>query len=111
MSTERDYNGVTIKESWSFVAFCAKYGKPKFANNLVNPATGEVFNALAFPTSPNKPNAEDGKYDWCHFGYSTQGMTAKDIITQREDLKVGLNSNNKLTLFKQSANAWEDLNW
>lgn len=98
---EKNYNGVTIERSWSFVAFAQEFGTPKLAK-CVNHETGEEFNAVAFE------NQSTGELTFCHFGYSTEGMSARDISQQRDNLKVGLNSNGKYSLYKQD-NAWETI--
>lgn len=95
---EKNYNGVTVLKTWSLVGFAKEFGKLKFAKDQVNKSTGEVFDSLVFDN--------DGKLTWCHFGYSTQGMTAQDILREKDSLQVGLNSNGKYTLFKPE-NAWE----
>lgn len=102
MTTERNYNGVTIEKTWSFIAFAKQFGKPKLAP-CVNHDTGETFKSLVFDN--------DGELTWCHFGYSTAGMTGKEIAAEVDNLKVGLNSSGKYTLFKQGENAWEDIEW
>lgn len=99
MST-REYNGVTIEKSWSFMAFAQEMGTPKFAK-CTNKETGEMFECLAFEN-------ENNELTFCHFGYSTQGMTARDISREKNNLKVGLNSSGKYTLYKQE-NAWETI--
>ena len=93
MSTEKNYNGVEITKSWSFLAFAREFGRPKFAKGCVNKTTGEVFDTLVFDN--------DGDLTFCHFGYSTEGMSAQDIRDQKEDLKVGLNTSGKYTLYKE----------
>lgn len=93
---EKNYNGVTIEKSWSLVGFAKEFGTAKFAT--CTNKKGEEFNCLAF-------EKENGELTFCHFGYSTQGMSAIDIASNKEDLKVGLNSNGKYTLYKQE-NAW-----
>jgi hypothetical protein len=93
----KNYNGVTIEKSWSLVGFAKEFGTPKFAN-CTNNETGEQFNCLAF-------EGQDGELTFCHFGYSTEGMTIRDIINEKDNLKVGLNSNGKYSLYKQE-NAW-----
>lgn len=98
---EKNYNGVTIERSWSFVAFAQEFGTPKFAK-CVNHETGEEFNAIAF----EHPETKD--ITFCHFGYSTEGMTAKQISQDKENLKVGRNSNGKYSLYRQD-NAWETI--
>ena len=102
MATERNYNGVTIKKTWSFIAFAKQFGKPKLAP-CVNHDTRETFKSLVFDNN--------GELTWCHFGYSTAGMTGKEIAAEANNLKVGLNSSGKYTLFKQGENAWEDIEW
>jgi hypothetical protein len=97
MSEVKNYNGVTIEKSWSLVGFAKEFGTAKFAT-CKNKETGEDFNCLAF-------EKEDGELTFCHFGYSTQGMSISDIVADKADLKVGLNSNGKYTLYKQE-NAW-----
>ena len=98
---ERNYNGVTIERSWSFVAFANEFGKPKLAK-CVKHETGEEFNAVVFE------NQSTGELTFCHFGYSTAGMSAREISQQKDNLKVGLNSNGKYSLYKQD-NAWETI--
>lgn len=93
----KNYNGVTIEKSWSLVGFAREFGTAKFAT-CTNKETGEEFNCLAFENA-------DGELTFCHFGYSTQGMSVGDIVAGKADLKVGLNSNGKYTLYKQE-NAW-----
>ena len=93
----KNYNGVTIEKSWSLVGFAREFGTAKFAT-CTNQKTGEEFNCLAFENA-------DGELTFCHFGYSTQGMTASDIAANKADLKVGLNSSGKYTLYRQE-NAW-----
>lgn len=93
----KNYNGVTIEKSWSLVGFAREFGTAKFAT-CTNKETGEEFNCLAFENA-------DGELTFCHFGYSTQGMSVSDIAASKADLKVGLNSNGKYTLYKQE-NAW-----
>lgn len=97
MATTDKYNGVTINKSWTLKAFAKEFGTPKFAT-CTNKDTGEQFNCLAF-------EAEDGELTFCHFGYSTDGMTAREISKEADDLKVGLNSSGNYTLYKQE-NAW-----
>lgn len=97
MNTEKNYNGVTVEKSWSLVGFAKEFGTPKFAT-CTNKDTGELFNCLAF-------EAADGELTFCHFGYSTEGITAREISENKDVLKVGLNTNGKYTLYKQE-NAW-----
>ena len=92
MAQEDIYNGVTIERSWSLVAFAKENGLPKFREDVNK--DGEVFNSLSFP------EAVGGRV-FCHFGRSTQGMTMADIIKEKDNLKIGLNSNGKYTLYKQ----------
>lgn len=95
----KNYNGVTIEKEWSFVAFAKEHGTPKLAR-CTNGETNEEFETLAFDNN--------GEITWCHFGYSTQGMSVKDIVNEKDDLKVGLNSNGKFTLYK-TQNAWKTI--
>ena len=94
---ERDYNGVTIEKSWSLVGFAKEFGTPKYAT-CTNKETGEQFNCLAFENT-------DGELTFCHFGYSTEGFGIQDIMREKNNLKVGLNTNGKYSLYLQ-ANAW-----
>ena len=86
----KNYNGVTIEKSWSLVGFAKEFGTPKFAE-CTNKETNEKFNCLAF-------ESPEGELTFCHFGYSTEGMTIRDIINDKDNLKVGLNSNGKYSL-------------
>jgi len=97
MAQEKNYNGVTIVKSWSLLGFAKEFGTPKFAT-CKNKETQKDFNCIAF-------EAENGDLTFCHFGYSTEGMGIKDIIREKDNLKVGLNSNGKYSLYKQE-NAW-----
>lgn len=94
MAEDINYNGVTIERSWSLMAFAKENGLPEFCEN-VNKETGEEFNSLVFP------DAEEGVI-FCHLGHSTQNMTMEEIEEQADQLKVGLNSNGKYTLYKRS---------
>lgn len=93
MAAENNYDGVTIERSWSLVAFAKENGFPKYREGDVNKTTGEVFNSLSFP------DAVGGRI-FCHFGRSTQGMSMEDIVAQKDQLRVGYNSNGKYTLYK-----------
>lgn len=97
---EKNYNGVKIEKSWSFMAFANEKGTPKMAK-CTNKETGEEFECLAFEN-------EEGDITFCHFGYSTEGMTAREISKDKDHLKVGLNSNGKYSLYRQD-NAWETI--
>ena len=90
---ENNYNDVKVEKSWSLIAFAKENGLPKLRED-VNKETGEIFNSLSFP------NAIGGRI-FCHFGKSTQGMGMDEIIKEKDNLKVGLNSNGKYTLYKQ----------
>lgn len=96
---EKNYNGVTVEKTWSFLAFAQQFGQPKMAK-CTNKETGEIFNSVAFD--------KGGDITFVHFGYSTAGMNAQQISAEKNNLKVGLNSNGKYTLFKQD-NAWETI--
>ena len=96
---EKNYNGVTIEKSWSLLAFAKEYGTPKLAK-CVNKETGEQFDTLAFD--------KNGDITFCHFGYSTQGMTARELAADKDKIRIGLNSNGKYTAYKQD-NAWETI--
>lgn len=98
----KNYNGVKIEKSWSLVSFAKEFGTPKIAP-CVNHETGECFKSIVFDNN--------GELTWCHFGYSTEGMTGKEIIRERESLKVGRTTSGKYTLYKQGENAWEELEW
>lgn len=94
MATENNnYNDVKVEKSWSLVAFAKENGLPKLRTDI-NKETGKEFDSLSFP------DAIGGRV-FCHFGRSTQGMTMDDIIAEKDNLKVGLNSNGKYTLYKQ----------
>lgn len=101
----RNYNGVTIERSWSFVAFAEEFGTPKLAK-CTNKETGEQFECVAFEKKNERGEVEN--ITFCHFGYSTEGMSAKQISQQKDSLKVGLNSNGKYSLYKQEG-AWETI--
>lgn len=94
MEKKNLYNGVTIKQSWTLLAFAKTNGLPKF-KEYINKDTGESFSALNFPDAP------EGKI-FCHFGNSTEGMTMRDIVQEASELRVGLNSNGKYTLYKEA---------
>lgn len=102
MATEKNYNGVTIEKSWSFVAFAKEFGTPKIAP-CANHETGETFKSLVFD--------KGGELTWCHFGYSTTGMTGREIAQEKDSLKVGLTTAGKYTLYKQGEAAWEEIVW
>lgn len=97
MQNKINHNGVTIEKSWTLMGFAKEFGTPKFAT-CTNSETGEQFNCIAFEN-------EEGELTFCHFGRSTQGMSARDISQEKSSLKVGLNSSGNYTLFKQE-NAW-----
>ena len=90
---ENNYNDVKVEKSWSLIAFAKENGLPNLRDD-VNKETGEIFKSLSFP------NAVGGRI-FCHFGKSTQGMGMDDIIKEKDNLKVGLNSNGKYNLYKQ----------
>lgn len=92
-TVENNYSDVTIEQSWSFVNFAKENGMPKFCT-YTNKESGEDFDTIVFPDGP------EGRI-FCHFGKSTQGMGVKDIIKEKDDLRVGLNSNGKYTLYKE----------
>lgn len=84
-------NNVTIEQSWSLLAFAKENGLPKIRED-VNKETGEQFTSLCFDDGPQ------GRV-FCHFGRSTQGFGIEEIQKQKDNLRVGLNSNGKYTLY------------
>ena len=90
---EKNYHGVEITKSWTLVAFAKEFGTPKFAT-CKNKETGEEFKCLAF-------EAENGDLTFAHFGYSTEGMTPAEIKAQKDDIKVGLSTSGKYSVYKQ----------
>jgi len=92
-------NNVKIVKSWSLMAFAKEFGTPKFAP-FENKATGEKFNSLVFDN--------EGDLTFCHLGKSCQNMDSRDIVREKNNLKVGLNSNDKYTLYKENS-SWETL--
>lgn len=99
MENLEKYNGVKVVKTWSLLAFAKEFGKPKFAT--CKNAEGERFNCLAFD--------KDGDITFCHFGYSTANISPNEIIRDKDSLCVGLNTNNKYTLFKRGESSWTDL--
>ena len=98
---EKNYNNVTVERSWSFVGFAKEFGTPKLAK-CKNSTTGEEFDALAFDKGDGSP------LTFCHFGYSTQGMSARELVRDKDVIRIGLNSNGKYTAYRQD-NAWQTL--
>lgn len=96
----KNYNGVTIEKSWTFVQFAKEFGTPKLAKNLVNKETGEIFDSVVFDNN--------GELTFCHFGYSTADMDIQDIRKEKNNLKVGLNTSGKYTLYKSNG-GWEEI--
>lgn len=93
------YNDVKVVKTWSFKAFAKEFGTPKFAK--CKNGSGEVFNTLAFD--------KNGEITFCHFSYSTQGFTKSDVQKHIDDIKIGLNTNNKYTAYIQGENSWEEI--
>ena len=92
-------NDVKIVKSWSLMAFAKEFGTPKFAP-FKNKTTGEEFKSLVFDN--------EGKLTFCHLGKTCQNMAGQDIVREKENLRVGLNSNDKYTLYKENS-SWETL--
>lgn len=94
-------SNVTIKQSWSFVAFAETHGTPKFAN-CKNNSTGEAFNAITFE--------KDGEIKvWAHLGDTVANFTHADFQREVKNLKVGLNTSGNYTVYKQGDNAWKTI--
>lgn len=86
-------NQVTVQKSWSFLAFVKEFGKPEYLTST-NKITGEVFHSIGFR------DRETNNLTLCHFGATTQDYSKQDIVENKKDLMVGLNSNGKYTLYK-----------
>lgn len=91
MQNNNLYNDVVIEQSWSLLAFAKENGLPKIRED-VNKETGESFTSLCFDDGPK------GRV-FCHFGRSTQGFGIEEIQKQKDNLRVGLNSNGRYTLY------------
>lgn len=95
----------TIKNSWSFLAFCSAFGQPKLAH-FTNGETGEQFSSVMFIKNEGQANEQK---TLCNFSEKLGQLTAKEVSARKHDLQVIQNSDDKFYICNKGAQAWEDI--
>ena len=95
----------TIKNSWSFLAFCSAFGSPKLAH-FTNGETGEEFCSVMFIKNEGQVNESK---TLANFSEKLGQMTAREVSAKKHDLQVIENSEGKFYICNKGSNAWEDI--
>lgn len=95
----------TIKNSWSFLAFCSAFGSPKLAH-FTNGETGEEFCSVMFIKNEGMSNESK---TLANFSEKLGQMTAREVSAKKHDLQVIENSEGKFYICNKGSNAWEDI--
>lgn len=101
---------MAIINSYSWSAFKALKGTPKYATGLVNSQSGDVFTALAFehPTQLT----QDKKPSLCFVSFAEKlgVLTPQQLKEQVNDLQIVENEEGRFTLCKKGENGgWETI--
>lgn len=80
-----------FSKTWTLTEFSKEFGPMQFSDNQINSDTKEVFTSCRFIKNKNKT--------YVNFHKSLGVLTKEEIIQKKDDLRVGLNMNDKYVLF------------
>lgn len=76
---------------WTLTKFSREFGPMQYSDNQVNSDTKEVFTSCRFIKNNN--------ITYVNFHKSLGVLTKEEILQKKDDLRVGLNMNDKYVLF------------
>lgn len=80
-----------FSRTWTLTEFSREFGPMQYSNNQVNSDTKEVFTSCRFIKNNN--------ITYVNFHKSLGVLTKEEILQKKDDLRVGLNMNDKYVLF------------
>ena len=90
-----------FSKTWTLAEFTREFGTMQYSNNQVNPDTGEIFTSCRFIKNNTKT--------YVNFHKSLGVLTKKEILQKKDDLKVGLNMNDRYIFFIGKAGSLENV--
>lgn len=90
-----------FSKTWTLTEFSREFGSMQFSDNQINSDTGEVFTSCRFIKNNNKT--------YVNFHKSLGVLTKEEILQKKDDLRVGLNMNDKYVLFIGKAGSLDNV--
>ena len=90
-----------FSRTWTLAEFSREFGSMQFSDSQINSDTGEVFTSCRFIKNNNKT--------YVNFHKSLGVLTKEEILQKKDDLRVGLNMNDKYVLFMGKAGSLDDV--
>lgn len=90
-----------FSKTWTLTEFSREFGSMQFSDNQINSDTGEVFTSCRFIKNNNKT--------YVNFHKSLGVLTKEEIQQKKDDLRVGLNMNDKYVLFIGKAGSLDNV--
>lgn len=90
-----------FSRTWTLAEFSREFGSMQFSDSQINSDTGEVFTSCRFIKNNNKT--------YVNFHKSLGVLTKEEILQKKDDLRVGLNMNDKYALFMGKAGSLDDV--
>lgn len=92
---------LTIKNSWSLIAFAKEFGPKMQVGEFVNKETGEDFKSCIFTNGETKT--------FVAFSSKMGPLSPREIAAQKNELQVVQLESGNYSLCKQGKNTWEDV--
>lgn len=86
---------------WTLTEFSREFGSMQFSNHQVNHNTGIIFTSCKF--------IKNGNTTYVNFHKSLGVLTKEEILQKKDDLRVGLNMNDKYVLFIGKAGSLDNV--
>lgn len=90
-----------FSKTWTLTEFSREFGSMQYSNHQVNHNTGTIFTSCKF--------IKNGNTTYVNFHKSLGVLTKEEILQKKDDLKVGLNMNDKYVLFIEKAGKLENV--
>lgn len=90
-----------FSRTWTLAEFSREFGSMQFSDSQINSDTGEVFTSCRFIKNNNKT--------YVNFHKSLGVLTKEEILQKKDDLRVGLNMNDKYVLFIGEAGSLDNV--
>lgn len=90
-----------FSRTWTLTEFSREFGSMQFSDSQINSDTKEVFTSCRFIKNDN--------ITYVNFHKSLGVLTKEEIIQKKDDLKIGLNMNDKYVLFIGKAGSLDNV--
>ena len=91
-----------FSRTWTLTEFSREFGPMQFSDSQINSDTGEVFTSCRFID-------DMGNITYVNFHKSLGVLTKEEILQKKDNLRVGLNINDKYVLYIGKAGSLDDV--